>query len=360
MAEPLGISVPVTPSGGIDSRLYQGQQITPTAQRHDEPRGGASGAAPSTELHFGTIVEAIVRAPAVPASAAGTLAVGTHLLLRIVAMPTAPSAEVLIGRIISNGGAETLMDTPLGLLAVQRRWTFAPDTMIAFERLEEIAPELAAVDPPSRSGGWPALEDALASLTQSSPQLAARLRAELTPLSGSSLAATLLFLLGALYHGNWPGPAANAALAAAGQAKLVQRLSDDVEALHRLEADPATGDWRVLTLPLLAGKMILPLRLFLRRRKADTAIDERTRFAIEVELSGLGPLQLDGMLRGTHLILLLRSHRGLSEELRQNVMAVCRRALVASGLTGELSFVVSPEFPLAPLSNLRKHVEVSA
>jgi hypothetical protein len=358
MAEPLGASLPIAPAGGVDHRLPTGTPATAITPRQDGSSGSTPQTAPSTEFHLGTTVEAVVRASAAP-NAAGALAVGTRLLLRIVALPPSPSPDLLIGRVVDSGGPETLVTTPLGLLALQRRFAFAPDMVIAFERLEEILPELIAEDTPSRAGGWPALDEAIAVLAQVAPELAAQLRAELTPSAGPQLAGTLLFLLGALYNADWPGSAVSAALAAANHAKLAQRLTDDAAELRRLGADPATGDWRVLTLPLLAGVTVLPLRLFIRRRKPDAPPEDVTRFAIEVELSQLGPLQLDGLLRATHLILVLRSHRSLPQELRSEASAVCRRSLQEWGLSGDLSFATAAEFALTPLSGLRKHIKVS-
>jgi hypothetical protein len=357
MAEPLSASVPINPAGGVDQRPQPNPSATAVAPRHDGSSGGSANAAPSTEFHLGPTVEAVLRAP----GATSTLPAGTRFILRIVAMPATPSSDLLIGRVIDSGGPETLVAAPLGLLAVQRRLAFAPGTAIAFERLEEIPPELVADDTPSRAGGWPALDEALRVLTQSVPELAAQLRAELMPLSGAHLAGTLLFLLGALYEGEWPGSVIATALRAADHEKLAHRLNDDVDELRSFGADAVTGDWRVLTLPLLLGITVQPLRLFIRRQKAEAAAeDEVTRFAVEIELSQLGPLQLDGLLRGTHLILVLRSHRGLAQDLRSEALAVCRRALDRWGLTGDLSFATVAEFPLAPLSNLRKHIQISA
>lgn len=358
MAEPLGIGVPIAPTGGVDHRLPAGTPVTAVTPRHEGSPGAAPEAAPSTQVDLGTSVEAVVRAPPIP-NTPEALPVGTHLMLRIVAVPSEPTPNLLIGRVVDSRGPETLVITPLGLLAVQRRLALAPGTVIAFERLEEIPPELVVVDTPSRAGGWPALDEALAVLAQAAPELAARLRAELTPHSGAQLAGTLLFLLGALHHGEWPDTGMKSALVAADHAALARRLAEDADELRRLGADPATGEWRVLTLPLIAGVTVLPLRLFLRRRKPDTEGEDATRFAIEVELSPLGPLQLDGLLRGTHLILVLRSHRGLPEALREEASRVCRRALLDWGLTGDLSFATATEFALTPLSVLRKHIKVS-
>lgn len=355
MAEPLGINLPITPAGGVDSRPNQGPTLASVTPREDGSRGHGQDA-PSTELHLGTVVEAIVRAPAVPASA-DALPVGTHLMLRIVAVPAGPS-ELLIGSVISLGTSETLIDTPLGLLAVQRRLALAPGTIIAFERLEEIAP-CAAAHASSTFGGWPALEEALAALAAASPELAARLRHELTPASSTEFVSAMLFLLGDLYRRDWPGAAVRAALGAANRGELAQQLDDDAEESRRLAHDPATGEWRVLTLPLLRRQRVLPLRLFVRRQPPSMASEEPIRLAIEIEIPSLGPLQLDGMLRGSHLILILRSHHRLPEALRERAKAACHRALPAWGLTGDLSFAIETKFALAPLSNLRKHVEMS-
>ncbi|HKT17902.1 MAG TPA: hypothetical protein VJR47_07665 [Stellaceae bacterium] len=357
MAEPLGASLPVNPTGGIDPRLHQGVPVNAIAPHHDGSSGAAQDSSPSTEFHLGTTIAAVVRGP--PAENSGqALPVGTQLLLRILALPAAPQAGLLIGRVVESGGGETLVDTPFGLLALERKLALPPGTLFAFERLEEIAPDLADAATPSRVGGWPALEEALGALAPLAPELAARLRAMLSPASGSQLAGSLLFLLGGLYGGDWPGSAVGAALAAGGLGKLAQRLSDDAAELRRLGADPATGDWRVLTLPLLAGPVVLPLRLFMRRPKPVAQPEESTRFAIEVELSRLGPLQLDGLLRGTHLILVVRSHRGLSAELRADATAIYRKALRDWSLSGDLSFATAAAFALAPLSGLRKHIEV--
>jgi len=351
--------VPINPASGVEQRLYPSAPVTPVAPRNDGAPAPSPRAAPPTQLALGTTVEAIVRGLA-PGGSAGALPLGTHLLLRIVAVPAEPSPAILIGRVVDGGGAnETLVETPLGLLALQRRLALPPETLIAFERLEDLAPDLNELDPPSRAGTWPALDEAIATLAQAAPPLASLLRSELSPASGAQLAGTLLFILGALYQGDWPGAAIGSALSAAGRAKLAQRLGEDTAELRRLAADPATGEWRVLTLPLLAGSMVLPLRLFLRRRPPGLPAEEAIRFAIEVELSQFGPLQLDGLLRGTHLVVVLRSHRSLPESLRAEASAACRNALAAWGLTGDLSFTTAAHFALTPLSNLRKHIEVS-
>ena len=349
MADSVGLGAPIAPAAAVDHRVYAG---APAQGRNEPGSDGVASAEPSTQLALGTIIEAIVRTPAGQGPAAGT-----QLLLRVVA-PSAQSADLVTGTVVSVAGNETLVATPIGLLALQQRLTLAPGTPIAFVVIETLTPAGDAEPAPARTGGWLALEEALFALLGDASALAAQLRAELTPQTGPELAGTLLYLASALYQGNWPGPAIAGALAASGQAKLVKRLAEDIAALRRLGDDPTTGEWRVLTLPLLMGNFPLAVRLYLSRRKPTP--EEGTRFAIEVELSRLGPLQLDGLLRGNRLILVLRSHRALPPELRQELRSIFLKSVVRSNLVGDLSFATAAAFLVHPLDQMREHVKITA
>jgi hypothetical protein len=66
------------------------------------------------------------------------------------------------------------------------------------------------------------------------------------------------------------------------------------------------------------------------------------------------------MLRGARLILVLRSHRNLEAELRQELRAAFAEALNGSGLSGDLSFATAASFLVRPLDQLREHVQITA
>jgi hypothetical protein len=352
MADSVGMGAPITPVSAIDHRAYAGNAVTPAQARGDQ---GANRPMPSeepTQLALGTVIEAVVRAPSSNGPAAGT-----QLLLRVVA-PTAPADGLVAGTVVDVAGNETLIATPIGVLALQRRLALPPGTTIAFVVIDTMTPVSEAALAPARSGGWLALEEALFALVGSSPALAEQLRTELTPQSGPELAGGLLFLLGALYHGNWPGPAIGKALGDAGQAKLNRRLADDIAALRRLAEDQSTGEWQALTLPLLLGNFPLAIRLYLQRRRATA--QEGVRFALEVELSRIGPIQLDCLVRANRLILVLRSHRALSPELRQEMREVFRGATVRAGIAGDLSFATAAAFLVRPLDQMRGHIKITA
>ena len=352
MADSVGMGSPILPASAIDHRVYAGNAVTPAQARGDQ---GTNKPAPSeepTQLALGTVIEAVVRAPSGKGPAAGT-----QLLLRVVA-PATMDPDLVTGTVVDVAGNETLVATPIGLLALQRRLPFPPGTSIAFVVINTMVPEAETTLAPARSGGWLALEEALLELLGSAPALAEQLRAELTPQSGPELAGTMLFLMGAIYQGTWPGQAFARALNDAGQAKLTKRLAEDVSALRGLAEDETTGEWQVITLPLLLGNFPLAVRLYLQRRKAPQ--QDGIRFAIEVELSRLGPVQLDCLVRANRLILVLRSHRALSPELRQEMREVFQRAIATSGIAGDLSFATTATFLVSPLDQMRGHVKITA
>jgi hypothetical protein len=347
MGDPLSFGTPIAPVTGT-ARVYSANAVTPAQQQNQNPGGGAK-AEPPTQLALGTTLEAILRTPS--AGAKG-LPAGTHLLLRVVAVPATPTDGMLTGTVIDTVGNETLVVTPLGLLALQRRLSLPAGTHLAFEQIEVMAPQGGTQPDPASTGEWSALEDALTLLETASPALAAQLREPMMPQSGPELAGSLLFLWGAFYQGVWPSMVATTALGP----KLAQRLNRDTAALRRLSIDPATGAWNVLTLPLLSGNFVKPLRLFVPRRKPAAA--EGIRFAIEVELSVHGPMQLDGLLRKDHLILVVRSHIAVPPALRETLKTAFQSALGPSGLQGDISFVTTKQFLISPLDSLRQHVEI--
>jgi hypothetical protein len=343
----------LAPGTRVELRIMPGNPPSVSIIAAAEP--DATDSAPPMQLDLGTTLMATVVAAAPDADAP---AAGSRLMLRVGSAVPGPGAALLAGTIASGATDETVIDSAIGTLSLDRRLALPPGTALAFERLGALAPGSAGA-PPTQASGWPALDQVLAVLDKSAPELAQQMRGELGPFTAPALAGTLLFLVGALYAGRWPGEPVNRALAAAGQGRLGIKLGDDVAELGRLSKSGATGEWQVLTLPLLAGAQVQPVRLFLRRGGAShQAEGQGARFVIETEMSRLGALQLDGMVRGTRLDLVLRSHIPLALELRQEATEIFHRASAAQGFHGDILFATAAEFAVAPLARLRGHVEV--
>jgi hypothetical protein len=323
----------------------------------------------SSPLAAATVVSARVL-PAPPGEPAPALPPGTRLELRIQLLPEPPSPELagapspegaaFAGTVLSAGSSETVIQTPIGKLAVARRLAVPQGTLVTLEQLASAPPDEAPDLPLAQRPTWPALEETLATLDRALPELAMRLRADLSPASGQELAGTLLFLMSALNNSAWPGTKITAALDLAGRRDLRAKLEGDVAELRQL-AEPQSGDWRIYVLPLLDGMAVRPVRLYFRRRPRGGAADEQgTRFVLEVEMTRIGALQLDGLVRPQRFDLVLRSHRAILAELRQEIATVFRNAIAASGLSGDISFATALRFTVAPLEALAGHVGVTA
>ena len=192
----------------------------------------------------------------------------------------------------------------------------------------------------------PSLAAVLAALMQVDTALAQRVTQAIVPQPNAQLGATLLFFLAAMRGGdvrNWLGERASRTLEASGRGELLQRLGAELASLARQSLDPLPGDWRSYALPLYHDGEVSAGRLLVRHRDADEAGQAESgrggrRFLIDVELSRLGPLQLDGMLKTPRLDLVLRSHRPFPIDDRQEVGRLFADACDACGLAGALSF----------------------
>jgi len=337
----LRTSQALAPGARVEVRFAPGTPpvVTLFALDNSEP---VEAEAPPMRLDLGTTLTATL------------VSDGTRFTLR-VGTPS-PNAS-LLGQIAVAASGETLIESEIGTMVLDRRLTLAPGTTIAFERLGSTAPGTTLL-PPTQGGGWPTLDQALAILGSAAPELAQQLRAELAPGSAADLAGTLLFLLGALYGGRWPGEKVDRALSGAGQERLKERLGQDLDELGQLRGDNATGTWRVLVLPLLAGASVQPLRLYVRRRSANDKPEDRIRFVIEAELTHLGTLQFDGLVRGQRFDLALRSHVPLADTLRREWTGIFRHGCAAAGFHGDIMFTTAGAFDVAPLAPLRSSIEL--
>jgi len=128
--------------------------------------------------------------------------------------------------------------------------------------------------------------------------------------------------------------------------------SDQAQPLRRLaagwreftgDADPAhatTEGWRPWMLPFHDGVMPRPLTFRLRRRpprEPGGGADE-TRFLLDLDLSALGALQLDGLIRPRRFDLILRGGTRLDGTLRRELQLLFQDCLVTCGYAGQLSF----------------------
>jgi len=192
----------------------------------------------------------------------------------------------------------------------------------------------------------------LTALAQAQPGLAEQVVRSLIPQPNAALPATLLLFLSALRGGDirsWLGERMDKALEGAGRRDLVGRLAGEFGALSRqaAESQQQPQEWRTFQVPVYCDGSVSAIRLAMRREDDDAAADgedaaEGSRFLIELALSRLGPLQLDGVFRAKSLALTVRSHRMLPLAMRRELGELLDAACGAVGLAAGLTFQAGP------------------
>lgn len=332
---------------------------------------------PGPQARLAEITRVLAAQPSV-ATRPEPLPAGAELGLRILgaALPGDPDPTIparpagtpplTAGVVVAETPAgHPVIDTPAGRLVLAAKAALPAGTVL----LIELPPSLPAATPApggapdqamlALSRGWPALAQALAALTGAGEPEAAALAARL-PQAGPRLAAGLVTLMNQLAAGDigeWLGPALREALERVGRRELVDRLRSEFQQLSRLAGEPAGGDWRVMFLPLQHGQDLHQVNLYLRgkRRGSDgRELDSGTRFVVEVDMTRLGPMQLDGLVHGRRFDLMLRTRVPLAASMRRDIEAIFEDARAIGGYSGTIGFQVAGSFPVAPLDQAKR------
>lgn len=249
-----------------------------------------------------------------------------------------------------TGTIPTPAPTTLGAAVAALSKAFAgatPAQATAAQPLGRLAPFDLPTDSGASARAFPALRETLATLIQGDPALARQV-AQALPQPTQQLGTGLLFLFAAARGGDlrpWLGDRAARALDAAAKADLPARALVEMTSAGRTIVDPGGAEWRPFTLPVMTGGDIAPIHLLLPHIGHDEVEEEGEagggrgrRFMIEVELSRLGPLQLDGRLAGKRLDLALRSRLKLDQSARGQLTTAFAEACERVGLAGALTF----------------------
>lgn len=278
------------------------------------------------------------------------------------------------GTVISQtANGMPVIDTGNGQVQINLRANLPMGTHLTLEVTAQMEPRPGALPPPplpasamplsgppGAATGWPTLTESLAVLQRSDPQ-AAQALAQAIPDGGPKTAAAMISFAQAMKTGDsrqWPGDGALRALERAGPrgAHLAGQLSDEVGALSNRARETGT-EWRALPVPWNAEGQIDRIALVTRRESdADDDTKKKSggggqRFIINLELSRLGEMQLDGMFRkdSKGFDLMIRTKADLPDQIRTDLLGIFTASNAAMGLKGGLTFQVVKKFadPLA-------------
>ena len=294
--------------------------------------------------------------PSLPAAAPASVAPPPPVQSAATTLPTEITGQVLP----NTDAGQPLVKTPIGLLALPvEPQSLPPGTEITLAvagKPVRPPPDPVVIaaptpdDPPDR-----ALPRKLAQMLDSLPdddggKLAESVR-ERIPAPGPKLAAQMLSLIASSQQSQpaqsltrWLGPDVAAALTHAAP-QAIESLSKHWETLSQPVQGPDGGEWRSLMIPFLIAppQQMTTIRLTTRHRSRGLDPAERekgTRFLLDLDLSALGQMQFDGLVKRQHkrFDLIIRTLQPLTGEMRRDIDGLFVNGLMNFGLQGSVGF----------------------
>lgn len=296
----------------------------------------------------------------------------TGVALKVIAFATPPaSAPTASGQQISatligqTRDGMAVIKTPQADFVLTARIQLPVGTLLTLEvtplTLNELATRLSSTTSmlpgfdPLNAQSWPALDAARALLMQHQPDAAARL-ANTLPSPGPRMVPTTLFFLAALRLGqieNWLGASGLQSLRDSGGKSTVDSLTSDFARIARQAGDTLNGEWRGISMPLMYDSQLNQLQLFVRQHKedgGDSSGGKTTRFIVNLNLSRLGGMQLDGLMHDAlparnidkRLDMIIRTQDRLSPRIMNDLQAAYTAGMRESTMTGSLEFQAGP------------------
>lgn len=169
------------------------------------------------------------------------------------------------------------------------------------------------------------------------------------PSPQSHFAGTVLFFLSALQGGKveeWLSGFAADKIGKSGKSGLKDKMIEALEGVTAAKATDATvGSWQSFPVPVYNDQVLEMMQLYVHRDGGGSGQDQaegkaarKTRFIVNVTMSRLGPIQLDGLSQPKKIDLILRSEHELPTSLIQEIRQTAIPALEAIGLVGTIQF----------------------
>jgi hypothetical protein len=191
---------------------------------------------------------------------------------------------------------------------------------------------------------WPVLDDIFQSFYQATPQ-AAQILARIipSPANAQSFGPAVMLFAAALKSGDlqgWLGDKKLEMMQKLGKGDLISRLSAEASSLSS-NNDTAATDWKTYPLPLLYQNEISKVLFHVRREPDDDGQQEQkdaTRFVMDVSLPRMGNVQLDALVRGNRVDLVVRTELPVSAPMQDAMRTAYAHALDNTMIYGDIGF----------------------
>ena len=201
----------------------------------------------------------------------------------------------------------------------------------------------------AQAKSWSQLDEALKALAHTDPARFQHITQNVLPQPGAKLTSQMLFFLSALKGGDikaWLGDTASRVIER-DRPGMIGRLGGDMQIMSKLVDEPQSGDWRLALIPLWNGNQLEQLRMYYRNRGGQDDEDgegDGTRFVLDIELSNLGHVQIDGLMKSQtkKLDLIVRTDQPFPDMWRTDLADIFQTAQDITGIGGSLAFQAAP------------------
>jgi hypothetical protein len=197
---------------------------------------------------------------------------------------------------------------------------------------------------------WPVMDEIYQALAQMMPHAAiAMSNVTPSPINPAQMGAAVLFFVAAVRGGDlteWLGGGSVDALKRGGKGGLLSRLGLEGSTLSKLAAEPVSGEWRAVALPMLMENQMHKIALYYKNDSQQESKEDggkQVRFIFDLSLTKMDKVQLDGLFRNKRLDLIVRTKVPFSNPMQEDMRRIYAGALGETSIIGDLSFQNRPE-----------------
>jgi hypothetical protein len=191
---------------------------------------------------------------------------------------------------------------------------------------------------------WPVMDEMFQTFYQATPQAAQILgRTIPSPANGAHFGPAVMLFAAALKSGElqtWLGEKKLEMIQKLGKDSLLSRLSGETSSLSGGNDAPAT-EWKSFPIPLLWQNEISKILFHVRKEPSENEQENAeggTRFVMDLSLTRMGDVQLDGLVRGKRLDLVVRTELPVSSLMQEAMATAYASALDGTDIYGEIGF----------------------
>ncbi|MEG3618284.1 hypothetical protein V5T82_07470 [Magnetovibrio sp. PR-2] len=310
------------PSGGHATPLPSGTKFQISVVRVDPPQTAPNTPAPQTSqgLSQGATVSGIVTG-------------------------TTPKGQPIVQGPNATFALETTSKIDVGSRVIVRLETApTPPAVKAAQHMSAAGMKETLV----QSKSWGTLDEALKAIATIDPARYQQIQQNI-PQPGPKLTNQLLFFMNALKGGDIKSLMGDTTARILDNERpgMMNRLSTDFQAMARLVDEPQQNDWRLALIPLMSDGALEQIKMYYRHRQrqgAEHNEDEGTRFVLDFDLSNMGHIQIDGLMKTDNqkLDLIIRTDQPLPAEMRADMGEIFMAAEEYTGIAGTLAFQAAP------------------